>query len=293
MPRRPDLLCAGGCGRLLWRGTTSLPEGQAKCQPCRRQAHKATAGLTCFICSGPITPSPRSLPQGEAAHARCKQQQAKQKTCKHCHKPFTPKFNTTLHCDECKQDGVWRTNREPKPPSISGSTPLQWTQCLCGKWVAKRGRKWCSDTCAKDATALRYGRNVRNGKCLDCQTALPSRKHKYCDDHRQLHHKACRSKRRKILGSGTHRSRARFYGVEYEPVNRLVVFKRDNWTCGICRERIDPKLKYPHLKSASLDHIIPMANGGGHTYQNTQASHLVCNIKKSNTGYGDQLALIG
>lgn len=39
MPRRPDLPCAS-CGRLLWRGTTSLPEGEATCQECRRAARQ-------------------------------------------------------------------------------------------------------------------------------------------------------------------------------------------------------------------------------------------------------------
>lgn len=35
MPRKPDLPCAD-CGRILWRATSSLPAGQARCQPCRR-----------------------------------------------------------------------------------------------------------------------------------------------------------------------------------------------------------------------------------------------------------------
>lgn len=35
MPRNPDLPC-NRCGELMWRGTTSLPEGQARCGPCRR-----------------------------------------------------------------------------------------------------------------------------------------------------------------------------------------------------------------------------------------------------------------
>lgn len=35
MPRRPDLPCAG-CGKLMWRGSSSLPRGHARCQPCRR-----------------------------------------------------------------------------------------------------------------------------------------------------------------------------------------------------------------------------------------------------------------
>lgn len=44
---------------------------------------------------------------------------------------------------------------------------------------------------------------------------------------------------------------------------------------------------------ASLDHIVPMSLGGGHTYLNTQCSHLMCNLKKSFRSTGDQLALIG
>lgn len=31
--------CAG-CGGMIWRGSTSLPEGQAKCLACRRQNHR-------------------------------------------------------------------------------------------------------------------------------------------------------------------------------------------------------------------------------------------------------------
>ena len=36
MPRYPGVLCAGLCGRLIWAGTGSLPEGRAMCRACRR-----------------------------------------------------------------------------------------------------------------------------------------------------------------------------------------------------------------------------------------------------------------
>lgn len=45
--------------------------------------------------------------------------------------------------------------------------------------------------------------------------------------------------------------------------------------------------------SASLDHVVPMSKGGGHTYANTQCSHLKCNVDKKNGGHGEQLALVG
>lgn len=35
MSRRPDMSCAG-CGKPMWSGNGSLPQGLARCQPCRR-----------------------------------------------------------------------------------------------------------------------------------------------------------------------------------------------------------------------------------------------------------------
>ena len=40
---------------------------------------------------------------------------------------------------------------------------------------------------------------------------------------------------------------------------------------------IDRTLQYPHGMSVSLDHVIPLAHGGPHTYSNVQAAHLRCN----------------
>jgi hypothetical protein len=41
MPRYPRVRCAGLCGRLIWAGTGSLPEGQAMCRRCRRLRREA------------------------------------------------------------------------------------------------------------------------------------------------------------------------------------------------------------------------------------------------------------
>jgi hypothetical protein len=48
MAKRADIPCAGGCGRMLWRGPGSLPPGEATCRDCRRvakDAPEASAGL--------------------------------------------------------------------------------------------------------------------------------------------------------------------------------------------------------------------------------------------------------
>jgi 5-methylcytosine-specific restriction endonuclease McrA len=64
------------------------------------------------------------------------------------------------------------------------------------------------------------------------------------------------------------------------------VFKRDKWTCGICHEAIDRTLRWPDLMSASVDHVIPLAEGGSHTYDNVQAAHWLCNTyKRDSAGF--------
>ncbi|WP_130291612.1 HNH endonuclease [Pseudonocardia sediminis] len=50
--------------------------------------------------------------------------------------------------------------------------------------------------------------------------------------------------------------------------------------CGLCDRGIDEDLKHPDPMSFSVDHIIPLARGGEHTYANTQPAHLRCNLSK-------------
>lgn len=58
------------------------------------------------------------------------------------------------------------------------------------------------------------------------------------------------------------------------------IYERDVWSCSICGEAVDSSLAYPHPRSASLDHIVPIARGGGHTRANVALAHLRCNIRK-------------
>lgn len=59
--------------------------------------------------------------------------------------------------------------------------------------------------------------------------------------------------------------------VEY--VSRNAVFERDGGICGICHEAADPA-------NWHLDHVMPLARGGEHSYANVQVAHPFCNISK-------------
>lgn len=57
---------------------------------------------------------------------------------------------------------------------------------------------------------------------------------------------------------------------------RTAIFERDDWTCQLCHLPIDPDEPLGNF-SASIDHIIPVANGGTDDVANLQAAHRWCN----------------
>jgi hypothetical protein len=82
----------------------------------------------------------------------------------------------------------------------------------------------------------------------------------------------------------------------WDGVSDAEILERDGWRCQIpgCKRRpIRQDLKYPHPRSKSIDHIVPLSEGGGDTAANKRASHLGCNVARGNRGGMDQLAMIG
>jgi 5-methylcytosine-specific restriction endonuclease McrA len=69
--------------------------------------------------------------------------------------------------------------------------------------------------------------------------------------------------------------RALEQGVFVEAIDPRVVFERDKGQCGICREPVDP------MSPWEVDHIIPIAKRGDHSYVNVQLAHRRCNRKKA------------
>ena len=71
------------------------------------------------------------------------------------------------------------------------------------------------------------------------------------------------------------------------------VYDRDQWRCHLCRKPVPKTATYPHPRSASIDHIVPLAEGGEHSYRNVATAHLVCNTAKRTKAVGEQLRLLG
>lgn len=102
----------------------------------------------------------------------------------------------------------------------------------------------------------------------------------------------CARKNERVRYGNKHRSRARRHGVAYECVNRVKVFERDGWRCQVCGRRTPKRLQGTICDTApELDHRVPMAMGGAHTYENCQLACRRCNIAKGGNRVLGQLPL--
>lgn len=79
-------------------------------------------------------------------------------------------------------------------------------------------------------------------------------------------------------------------GGDSEKFFAAEIFKRDEWVCQLCGGKVDPALRHPDPLSASLDHVVPVSKGGGHTRANVQLAHLVCNTARGNGDLEEILA---
>lgn len=90
-----DPLTCAGCGRPMQRNQRSLPQGEARCHPCRR-GEPPTFDLFCSTCGKGMYRNRRSsLPQGEATCLPCRRARPK-------HQPRT-KQPPTRTCPLCRR----------------------------------------------------------------------------------------------------------------------------------------------------------------------------------------------
>lgn len=124
-------------------------------------------------------------------------------------------------------------------------------------------------------TELRKARTPRT--CQGCGKTFFSMcdEQKYCSQ-------SCRHKARKSRNS--YRSRCRHYGAYYDPqVTREKVLERDGYVCQVCGKKCDENDRSWGSSGPdfpTLDHIVPLAKGGTHTWDNVQCACGICNSYK-------------
>jgi 5-methylcytosine-specific restriction endonuclease McrA len=84
---------------------------------------------------------------------------------------------------------------------------------------------------------------------------------------------------------------ARYRGKYYSPkrrakyaqgdeIDHVTLFNLYGWTCHVCWKQIEPHRRFPDFSAATVDHIVPLCQGGTHTWDNVQPAHRSCNEAK-------------
>jgi hypothetical protein len=201
--------------------------------------------------------------------------------------------NLDVTCQDCA--------RVFQRKNLIGAPPLRCAECR----VALARENARRNNLARDAaSAERYAAEGRQSTCVDCGQLMTCQRFgspfRWCppcyDRHAAAQKKAWveanRDKSRAISRKGQHVRRARMAQAEIEEFDESEIFERDNWKCGICGKKIDPKLRCPDPMSKSVDHIVPVVQLGGWTRANIRAAHLGCNKIRNQYGGGEQLMLI-
>jgi hypothetical protein len=193
--------------------------------------------------------------------------------CRSCDQPFTraERGNKAQFCSDAAKRCTAREERA--------------TCDNCGLWFLRQPNSEIT-TClrCRQGKPVKHGANTysnRGCRCPECTNA----------------HSAERLRRKyEQVEAGipldvSHRARARRFGVENQYINKLSVFERDDWRCGICGDPVDREAEWPAPMSVSLDHIVPLSAGGGHVYDNVQCAHLQCNLRKNDLRKKRRIAL--
>jgi len=221
--------------------------------------------------------------------------------CKYCKKEFKPKNSDRItYCSrECAfADKAAKPKEKIKPICIK-----------CGKQIEGRNSsKYCTIECYRQyqyeqyikyknsdqyQKALNEKREKYESKtkfiskvCKECGATYNAKiKQKYCSFE-------CREKATKR--NENHKRRQREIHTSIKPIYKNEILLRDKGICQLCGKKINIKYVYPHPKSLSIDHIIPLSQGGTHEPKNVQVAHFICNSKKGNKkgALYDQIRLI-
>jgi hypothetical protein len=286
-PKAPDLRQCEVCGKSYSRSGAG---GKTKycSDDCFRRRRERPPVIELRTCVGlDCGKTFEASSHGQTVRRYCSQEcylQTKSRTkavrviaCRWCDQPFTRAERGALEVfcsDVCKKAKRHADKRIAAKRCAARS--VRATCESCGPWFRRQ-----VDSQTTTCQPCRKGKPSKHGlattytnrgcRCLNCTAAMSQErlKNKY-----------------KGVAAGVpldvnHRARARRYGVENEYINKLQVFERDGWICGLCHEPIDREGSWPAWESPSLDHIVPLALGGTHTYENVQCAHLGCNLIKN------------
>lgn len=179
-------------------------------------------------------------------------------------------------CIACYRD--WHRNRYT-PKNEADDAPRNCAQCGASyRPGARRPSMYCSGKCKDDARnaatrAARLAAKATPRHCMQCGDELPPQKRSDAIFCSAECNSAAHSLQRKL--------RTRTGEAAKPGYLRAFICERDKWRCQICRKKVNRQLRHPHPLCASLDHLIPVCEGGTSDVWNLRLTHLRCNLQRN------------
>lgn len=234
------------------------------------------------------------------ANAVCRQTHI----CQHCSAPFKPRnADRTSFCSRtcafahrtASAASSEELERRRKARAAAARKVFDRIPCrACGMSFTPQSGKhyYCSSACR---SAHKTRADARPARCTDCgaRCVVPKWQRARCDEcaeTRKVATRARQAERARVDGTNAAHRKARKLkqrGSQVETVNPIVVLSRDGWSCKLCGISTPKKLRGTYDDRApEVDHIIPISQGGEHSYRNTQCACRKCNIAKGNKVIG-------
>jgi hypothetical protein len=203
--------------------------------------------------------------------------------CKQCGKSFRAQADRTTFCSrECFQRFAKETRLNIKTRICKG----------CGNEHTRGAQhRYCSEQCKTDseirrkvmadfakaqARQAKQEESIRSLKCAWCGVEFIARKKtlKYCS-------KVCSLKRQNQSDHQRKDRRHRANGGADFSINLKDLYLRDGGRCHICGMQVLMDGDSNNNYYGSIDHVIPTAKGGTHTWDNIKLAHRICNSVKA------------
>lgn len=204
--------------------------------------------------------------------------------CRHCNATFRPSHrDRTSYCSRpCAFAGRAADKAARLAAKVAERSQRVYPKRNCSECStefrsSQTHQLYCSKPCSTRASEKRNRLVDRSARrCAECDTAFApdygSKRRRFCSD-------GCA--KRAARRPGRIKRKAKQRAASVETVDPLKVFERDGWRCQLCGVKT-PRSKRGsiHPRAPELDHIVPLAAGGEHSYRNTQCACRACNARK-------------
>jgi len=299
--------------------TTRKPHVRVRrtCQVCRVEFMGRSDARFCGVsCRGKARPKPQPSPitcvvcgnsavsiRGKTCSRECRWAMrhplasARELNCRECGRSFAPprsdnKGYCSRRCSRiyrskqegiaCERCGVHVSRKHSTRGRFCGdecAALIAIRPCIqCGETFlpARSDHTLCSDACRKAKArdrqverAISHRIGKPKGRCAECDEAIESQgRSLFCSD--RCSHKSSKRMRRVKLRA-----------ARIEPVGLKALIRRDRGTCQICKHPVNQAAVVPAFDAATIDHVVPLARGGEHSYANCQLACFRCNYTKS------------